>query len=259
MMEEPPVGVTRERGIGIIELRRPEKFNCLSRRCFESIAEALDDFEADSQIRALLVCAQGANFSTGADLEELGHAGPGDAGKHNSALGHDVLIRLEHSRLPVVGAVQGLCLAGGLELMLACDIVLAGASARIGDQHARYGLIPGWGGTQRLPRVIGLRRALDLFYTARWLDAVTAEQWGLVNRVIPDEALRSEALAYCAALSKRNRDGIGLMKRLAREGLDGTLAEGLAAEAAAVPAFIASPSVQEGFAAFLARREPRFE
>lgn len=258
-MEHAPVDIRRVGSVGVAELARPDKFNCLSRKCFETISNALTEFEADRSIRALLIQAQGKNFCTGADLEEVNTIGTAAAGPgSNSELGHDVLERLERSRLPVVVAVQGLCLAGGLELMMAADVAFAATSARFGDQHARYGLIPGWGGSQRLPRLIGLRRAMHLFYTAKWVDANTAEQWGLVNVVVPDEALQSEALAYCTELAKKNPEGIALMKRLARQGLETDIGRGLAAERAVIPGLLESDGVKEGLAAFMGRREPNF-
>lgn len=260
-MSQAHVTISREGGVGIIELSRPDKFNALSRRSMALITEALDTFEPDRNVRAVLLRAQGKNFSTGHDLEEI-HASDyetNDLAESDALVGHAALNRLEASRLPVVAAVQGLCLAGGLELLLACDVVLAAASARLGDQHARYGLIPGWGGSQRLPRLVGLRRSLDLFFSARWLDAATAEQWGLVNRVVDDAALQTEALAYCHLLAQRNPDSLELMKRLARQGLDAPLAEGLAAEVQTIQHFGALPNTQEGVAAFMERREPRFQ
>jgi enoyl-CoA hydratase len=258
-LSNSPLVIFAEGPVGIIELARPTKFNALSRLCFERMRVAMREFEADDSIRVVHLRAQGKNFCTGADLEEIGSITfDATSAGANATLTNEVFRQLETSRLPVVAAVQGLCLAGGLELMLACDVVFAAASARIGDQHARYGLIPGSGGSQRLPRIIGLRRALDLLFSARWIDAPTAESWGLVNRVLPDDRLHAEALEYCTVLAKRNARSIAIMKRLSREGLERTLDEGLAAEASEVPAVFASAGVQEGLAAFRERREPKF-
>jgi enoyl-CoA hydratase len=259
-MSEQVVKILRADSVGILELARPGKFNCLSRRCFELMREGLDEFEQDTSVRVLLIRAQGKNFCTGADLEQVDtFGGSGDAAGDNSALGHEVLRRLESSRLPVIAAVQGLCLAGGMELMMACDLVIAGESARIGDQHARYGLIPGWGGSQRLPRLIGLRRALDLFFSAKWIDARTAESWGLVNQIVADTALQDAALKLCSELARRHGYGLELMKRLARQGLDMPLQAGLKMETDTIPSLMASPGMQEGLAAFIERREPDFK
>ena len=251
----------REGTVGIIELARPEKFNCLSVAVHDAIAGAIDTFEQPgSGVRSVLVRAQGKHYCTGADLEEVrGLRERPDELAQFLSLGHAVLRRLEASALPVVAACQGLCLAGGLELMLACDIVFAARDAHFGDQHAQFGLVPGWGGSQRLPRIAGLRRALDLFYSARWLDAETAQQWGLVNHVVDGDRLGAEALAYCHAVGTRSRGGLATMKRLAREGLQGSLDAGLRAEELQAPDALRSADVGEGLAAFVERRKPGFE
>ena len=258
----PPVVIAlRDESVGIIELARPEKFNCLSFAVHEGLGHALTEFErAGSGVRSILLRAQGKQFCTGADLEEVRamRSHPEQLAGFMT-LGHAVLRRFEASTLPVVAACQGLCLAGGLELMLACDVVFAARDARFGDQHAQFGLVPGWGGSQRLPRLVGLRRALDLFYSARWIDAETALQWGLVNHVVAPEALAAEALAYCKAICARSRGGLATMKRLARVGLEGTLDAGLSIEESQAPGAILSDDVGEGLEAFIARRKPNFE
>ena len=245
--------------VGIIEMARPALFNCLSILGFRQLLAALRSFEADAAVRVVLIQGQGKHFCTGAELGEVKRV------RHEPAAlaeflrsGHAALDALEASPLPVVAAVQGLCLAGGLELVLACDVVLAGQGAKFGDQHAQYGLVPGWGGTQRLPRAIGLRRALELMFSARWLEAEEARQWGLVNQVVADAALGEAALAFCATLAGRSAGGIALMKRLAREGLEMTLANGLARERAEVQPALGTADVDEGLAAFEARRKPVF-
>jgi enoyl-CoA hydratase len=258
-MSEAPVLATVEGAVGIIELARPQIFNCLSQHCFSLILQGLRRFETDRAVRVVLVRAQGKNFCTGAELGEVksllaDHAGLSGFIGH----GHAVLSALEESRLPVVVAVQGLCLAGGLELMMSADIAFAAKMARFGDQHGQFGLVPGWGGTQRLPRIVGLRRAMDLFLSVRWIDAATALDWGLVNYIAEDEALHADALAFCVKLAERSGPGMALIKRLARTGLDGALAAGLRQEARDVVPALATPDVAEGLAAFEGRRPPVF-
>ncbi len=250
---------TKDGRIGIIELARPAVLNCLSIQTYAEILAALRGFEADPDIRAVLVKAQGKHFCTGAELGEVKDVRK-DTDKLGQflALGHEVLCAMERSRLPIVAAIQGLCLAGGLELAMACDIAIAARTAQFGDQHAQYGLVPGWGGTQRLPRLVGVRRALDLMFSARWITAEEAERWGLVNRVVADDSLQEEALAYCRALTNRSGPGLALMKRLTREGLNGKLADGLAAEREAVARALQTPDVEEGLSAFEVRRKPVF-
>jgi len=256
-----PVAVSREGAVGIVELARPDKFNCLSVDVHLGLQAALDEFEAPgSGVRVILLRAQGAHFCTGADLEEVKSLLP-DVAKVSRLIhkGNDVLKRFEASELPVIAACQGLALAGGVELMLACDVVFAASDLRIGDQHAQYGLVPGWGGSQRFPRIVGLRRALDMFYSARWIDAQTALQWGLVNYVVEPDKLNAATLEYCTKLAKRSRIGIATMKRLARRGLDGPLGTGLDLEASVSIDALLGEDVAEGLAAFEARRPPMFK
>lgn len=260
MPDATPLLVTRAGPVGIIELARPEKFNCLSIAANEALQAALDDFERPGGgVRAVLVRAQGKNFCTGADLDEVLSL-RADAEQVRRFIGpaHRALRRFEACPLPVVVACQGLALAGGLELMMACDVAFAARDARFGDQHAQYGLLPGFGGSQRLPRIVGLRRALDLFFSARWIDAETALQWGLVNYVVAPEALGEAALGYCNALATRSRPGLATMKRFARESLERSLDDGLAMEEASVIAGLLHADAGEGLAAFRSRRKPQF-
>ncbi len=254
-----PVAVERDGAVGILRLNRPARFNCLSLAVIDGLRQGLETFERDASVRCVLIGSSGKHFCTGADLDEVQglRAEPAALARFIDT-GHAALERLEASPLPVVAAVQGLCLAGGLELMLACDVVIAAAGARFGDQHAQFGLIPGWGGTQRLPRVIGPRRAMDLFYSARWISAAEAQAWGLVNQVAEDERLFDTSLEYCRGIAGRSRGGLATMKRLARSGLDTTLAEGLAMERSQAVAALLAADVTEGLAAFQDRRQPRF-
>jgi len=257
-MEQPVLTEVRD-GVGVITLNRPDKFNCITPGLATGLHDAIVRFEADRAVRAVLLRGAGKTFCSGADLEEVDKARQDkEALRAFVERGIPVLGRLERSPLPVVGAVHGHCLAGGLEIMMACDVIFAAASARIGDQHSRYGLIPGWGGTQRLPRIVGLRRALDLMFSARWLTAQEALDWGLANYVVTDEALFDEAFAYAAMLAKKNPDGLAAMKRLARQGLERSLDDGVRLEVEDVVDSLRGPNVEEGIAAFRARREPNF-
>jgi enoyl-CoA hydratase len=254
-----PVRTSKGEGVGVIELARPEIFNCLSSATLKSIECSLEGFEQDRSTRSLLIFAEGKNFCTGAELGEVQKVrGSKQRMQEFLAVGHRVLSRLEASRLPVIGAVQGLCLAGGLELALACDVLFAAEDARFGDQHGAFGLIPGWGGSQRLPRAIGLQRSLDLMFSARWISASTAEAWGLVSYVVPADKLRSQAAAYANKLVKRSAAGLGTMKKLAREGLQLDLSSGLKFEQEAGVPILLGADAEEGILAFQERRQPSF-
>ncbi len=260
MSDAPAVLSAAADGIGVISLNRPDKFNCLNKAIVDGINQAMDGFEHDKAVRVVLVRGEGKNFCTGADLEEVKSV-RGDAAALADFLGrgHQALNRFESSPLPVIATVQGLCLAGGLEVMLACDMIFAAASARFGDQHARFGLVPGWGGSQRLPRAIGMRRALDLMYSARWIDAAEAEQWGLVNHVADDDALDNVVREFCADLAAKSATGLSAMKRLARDGGALSLTDGLALEIDLASRHLAGADALEGLTAFEERREPEFE
>jgi enoyl-CoA hydratase/carnithine racemase len=239
------INATIEGSVGIIELARPEKFNCLSLEVHDRISAARAEFEANREIRSILIRAQGKHFCTGADLTEVkGKLNDPAALDHFIAFGMENLRALEKSPLPVVVAVQGLCLAGGIELMLSCDVCFAAETAQFGDQHAQFGLIPGWGGSQRLTRLMGLRRALDLMFSARWLKA---------------DDLHKAALEYCQAIATRSRPGIAEMKRLAREGADLAIDQQMRLERDAAVRALPSIDVAEGLDAFENRRKPVFK
>ena len=256
--EEASVLIERRESVGVIELSRADKFNCLSTGVHDYIESAMDEFESDPAIRSVLVCATGKHFCTGADLDEVRRYRAEDNFGAIIKHGHKVLRRLESSPLPVVAAVQGYCLAGGLELMLACDLVFAAENSQYGDQHAQYGLVPGWGGSQRLPRVVGKRRALDLMFSARWIDAPTALSWGLVNYVVADAELHPQALEYCHTIGRRSRGGLMTMKRLVHDGEPLSLDSALELEVKVADQAMAAPDVDEGLTAFAEKREPDF-
>ncbi len=251
--------ISERDNVGVIELNRADKFNCLSTGVLDYLSAALDQFEASPAIRSVLICATGQHFCTGADLDEVQEYRADDNFSHFIERGHQVLRRLESSALPVAAAVQGLCLAGGLELMLACDVIFAAQGARFGDQHAQYGLVPGWGGSQRLPRIVGQRRALELMLSARWIDAPTAHEWGLVNYLAADAELHAQALEYCQTLGQRSRGGLMTMKRLVHDGLQMALEPALELEIQVAHQAMSAPDVSEGLAAFAEKRLPLFE
>ncbi|MGE0153478.1 MAG: enoyl-CoA hydratase/isomerase family protein [Reyranellaceae bacterium] len=246
------------RRVGIIELNRPAKFNAINEALWAELTSALRALEA-ADVRVVLLRARGKNFCTGGDLAAVKEMRTSRARWADFIrVGHESLRALEASRLPVVAAIQGLCLAGGLEIALACDVAFAAKNAQFGDQHSNYGLIPGAGGTQRLPRAIGLRRALDFFYSGKWADAETAMQFGLVNYVVEPERLHEAAMQYCAMLAERSPHGLVAMKRLARGGLHMEVNEALRFEEEAVVDELLHEDISEGLAAFEARRKPVF-
>lgn len=254
-----PVTVHTNGPITQLTLNRPDKFNCLSQAMLKGLLDGITQAEMTPGVRVVVISSKGSHFCTGADLDEVqGHRESRERLNEFIAFGHHVMQRMENSPLPVITAVQGYCLAGGMELMMTADIVFSAADARIGCQHAKYGLVPGWGGSQRLPRLVGMRRAMELMFSARWLDAETAADWGLVNVVVDASKLLDEVGAFAQQLSTRNPESIGAMKRLVREGASLAIPAALELEQSiAVPALM-SDKVAEGLRAFQDRREPQF-
>ncbi len=248
-----------ENGVGTLLLNRPEKFNCLSSEVVAAFNQHLDSCAKDRSVRALVIAANGKNFCTGADLDEvLGARAERKQLEKFIGNGHKLLRRFESLDLPVIAAVQGLCLAGGMELMMAADVSFADPAAKIACQHARYGLVPGWGGTQRLPRRVGLNRALELMVSGRWLEAAEAKDWGLINHLSEVGKVRDAAVTFAADLAQKSRSGLAAMKRLARQGMDKTLDAGLSLEEHDIIDALLSADVDEGLAAFQQRRKPNF-
>lgn len=248
-----------EAGVAVLTLNRPDRLNSLCLGLMDALETRIDAAEVAADVAVVLITAEGNHFCAGADLDEVSrYRGDRELLANFIRRGHEVLARLEASPLPVIVAVQGYCLAGGLELMMAADVALAAADARIGCQHSRYGLVPGWGGTQRLPRLVGARRALELMYSGRWLSAEEALAWGLVSRLVDPAALAEAALDLAAELARRSAPGLAAMKRLALKGLDMPLQDALALERAQAVETLLGDDVSEGLQAFRERREPRF-
>ncbi|MBV1907456.1 MAG: enoyl-CoA hydratase/isomerase family protein [Pseudomonadales bacterium] len=246
--------------VAVLTLNCPDKFNCISTALLAGIDSGLTRAEQDSDVRAIILRAAGKHFCTGADLTEVQeHSKAQETLDKFIAYGHTVMQKMEASVLPIIGEVNGLCLAGGMELAMSLDVVFAAEKAQFGCQHAQYGLVPGWGGTQRLPRIVGVRRALDLMYSARWLTAKEACEWGLVNKIVPAAELSSETLAYANKLTSRNPEGLAAMKQLARDGAALSLSDSLALEQKIAVPMLLSENVAEGLAAFQEKREPVFK
>ena len=261
-MSEHVVISKTDGAVGLIIINRADKFNCLSMAVHQGLQDALQKHEENSSIRAILLCSEGPHFCTGADLDEVKStiaANNEKSLKNFVELGHRTCTRFEQTSLPVVAAVQGFCLAGGLEISLGCDLVFAAEDAVFGDQHANYGLIPGWGGSQRLPRIIGFRRALDLMMSGRRLKAIEAQEWGMVNYLTPSDDLREKALEYCHLLASKSADGLEMMKDLAYSGVDLPLETALKLEVNEAVKGLNSDDVKEGLTAFGERRDPVFK
>lgn len=192
-MSEPVILVEKSGSIATVTLNRPGAMNALSRDLRRAIAETFEELEADENIRVAILTGAGKAFCAGLDLKELGgdaSAVGGSAGGVNSTIGDkDPVTSIGRFSGPVIGAINGVAITGGFELAIACDVLICSENARFADTHARVGILPGWGLSQKLSRAIGIYRAKELSLTGNFLSAQQACDWGLVNRVVPAEEL----------------------------------------------------------------------
>ena len=230
---DAPVLVTERHGpVALMVLNRPEALNALSRALRAALADALRAAEADPEIRAVVLTGAGPRaFSAGLDLKELGEDPDALVGDPARAAETDPVVAMRAMTKPLVAAVNGVAVTGGFELALACDIRLAAPAARFADTHSRVGVLPGWGLSQILPRLIGPSRAKEVSLAARFLEAEEAAAWGVVNRVVPAEALVAEALALAARLAEAPADWMAACKDVMDRGWEMPFGEAMAMEA----------------------------
>ena len=244
-------------GIGWITLNRPDKLNALNREVFERLGGALAELDASDSVAVGVLHGAGRAFAAGADIEDYVDISADhyrafmDVGRSPT----DLIGRLSK---PVIAAVQGFALGGGFELVLACDLVVAAENARFGLPEPKLGLVPGGGGTQRLPRLVGRVRANEILLTGRFLTAQEAFEWGLVNRVVAKEDLLAAVGELAAAITTNAPQPLSVIKQLSREGLDQPLADALTLEQDTTARLIATDDAHEGIAAFIEKRPARF-
>lgn len=248
-----------------LTLNRPEAMNSMSPQLVQELGQALDHIEADHDVRCVVITGEGRAFCAGADLkavksfgDQAGPAGQEAAIRVFLGAATALLRRIERLPMPVIAAVKGVALAGGLETALCCDLVIAAEEAKFGDAHARYGLIPGWGGSVRLPRKIGPNRAKQMMFTAEHVPARTMMDWGLVNQVVPLAELRAAVDSFAARLVDKSPLGLRRMKQLVDDGLEQPVDIALRNERIMVEAHNHSHDRREGLAAFAERRTPDF-
>ena len=246
-------------GIARVVLNRPDQLNAISPALLEDLDQVCTAVEAEVAIRAVTLTAAGRAFCAGADLKAVRELSP-DPEKWSRfmRLWHRVFNRIEALPVPVVAGVQGLALAGGLELVLVADLVVADEAARIGDQHANFGLVAGGGGSQRLPRLVGARRAKELMLLGGWLTAGEAQAWGLVNRVVPAGTVGAAVEAMAVELAAKSVSASRTVKALVNRAFDTDLASGLELEWHLAAAHMRGPDAAEGLRAFIDKRTPVF-
>lgn len=243
--------------VGLITLNRPKQLNALNDQLMDEVGDALARFEADENIGAIVVTGSDKAFAAGADIDAMKDWGYMDVYKP------DYISRnwdkVKTCRKPVIAAVAGYALGGGCELAMTCDFILAAENAQFGQPEVKIGILPGAGGTQRLPRAVGKAKAMEMCLTARMMDAHEAERAGLVSRIVPAEKLLDEAIATAERIAGFSLPVVMMIKECVNRAFESPLNEGILFERRTFHAAFALADKQEGMNAFIGKRKPEFK
>ena len=242
--------------VGVVTMNRPETLNALDRQVLEDLNAVLDQVEADPEILVAIVTGAGRSFVAGADIGQMSNFTAVE-GKAFGAYGNGVFLKLENLSKPTIAAVNGFALGGGCELSMACDIRLASEKAKFGQPEVGLGITPGFGGTQRLPRIVGISKAMELILTAKVINAAEAERIGLVSAVYPPEELMDKAMELANAICANAPIAVAESKRCIRMGMQTDIATGSAFEAEAFGVTCGTEDKDEGMGAFLEKRQEK--
>jgi len=245
--------------IATITLNRPEALNAFSKEVIDEVLQALEDIRNDENVRVVVLTGAGEKaFSAGADIKAMKGMNALKA-RELSLMGEKLCSSLENLEKPVIAAINGYALGGGLEVAMACDLRIASENARMGQTEINIGLIPGWGGTQRLTRLVGKTKAKELVFTGKMIDAKTAEQLGILNIVVPIEKFKETVRQYAAELAEKAPVALKVAKALIDKGTDINLDSALALEREGFSVVASTEDLQEGVAAFTEKRKPKFK
>lgn len=256
-MSEPLVKTEVRGRVAIITLNRPKALNALSNEVIDELADALRGFDADENIGAMVLTGSEKAFAAGADIGAMAGWSYMDVYKADYLGGNWEGLR--RIRKPVIAAVAGYALGGGCELAMLCDIIIAADNAKFGQPEIKLGVIPGFGGTQRLPRAVGKAKAMDLVLTARMMNAEEAERAGLVSRVVPADKLLEEAIDAATVIASMSLPSVIMAKECINQAYEGTLTDGLLFERRNFHALFATEDQKEGMSAFVEKRKPEFK
>ena len=248
----------RRGAVALLTLNRPDALNALDEALLRALRDGIDAVGRDEAARALVVTGEGRAFAAGADIEAMSRMAPIEA-EAFSRLGHDVFHALEALEIPTIAAVNGFALGGGCELACACDWIYASTKAVFGQPEVKLGLIPGFGGTSRVTRRVGIAWAKEIVMAGQNLAAQEAQRIGLVNRVFEPEELVEKTLEVGAAIAANGPLAVASAKRVLQQGQDADVRVAHALEQAAFTALFATEDRTEGLAAFLKKRPPKFK
>jgi enoyl-CoA hydratase len=249
----------KQGSVAIIKFNRPKALNAINPDVLAEMSDALDKMESDGSAKVLVLTGEGEKaFIAGADISHMVNLSPLEA-REFSIKGHDLGVRLENLSIPVIACVNGFALGGGTEMALACDFIYASENAKFGQPEINLGIIPGFGGTQRLSRLVGKGAAKELCFTGVIISAREAKELGLVNKVFPPDKLWEETLKTANLIASKGRFSVRAVKQCIDRGFDTDLRRGCQMEADAFGLCMASPDGKEGMSAFLEKRKPEFK
>ena len=256
-MSEQLVLIRTEGRVGILTLNRPKQHNALNSALMDELGAALTAFDADPDIGCIVLTGSEKAFAAGADIGAMATYTFADVYKSDYITRNWETIR--SVRKPVIAAVSGFALGGGCELAMMCDVIIASESAKFGQPEIKLGVIPGAGGTQRLPRAVGKAKAMDMALTGRMMDAAEAERGGLVSRVVADDQLMTEALGAALMICNYSLPSVMAAKEAVNQAFEGSLSEGVRFERRLFHALFATEDQKEGMDAFINKRKPAFK
>ena len=257
-MELKNLSLQKDGSVAILKINRPQALNALNTETILELERAVDELNKDDSVRVVIVSGEGKSFVAGADIAEMRNMDALQA-RAFAQTGQRVLAKLENMEKPVIAAINGYALGGGCELALACDIRIASEKAKLGQPEVGLGVIPGFAGTQRFARLCGISVAKEMIFTGDLIDARAALEIGLVNRVVADEALMSEALAVAKKIASKGPLAVKLAKTVINRGLDTNFQTGASYEAEAFGVCFSTSEPKEGMTAFLEKRPPKWQ
>ncbi len=257
-MEYSNIIFEKKEGVAKITLNRPDVLNALDAKTLEELGTAAEEIDGDISIRVVIITATGRAFCTGADLTGVANIPEGKPRDYFLRLWNKTFSAIENISVPTIAVIQGIAYAGGLELVMVCDLAIAADDAKLSDQHANRGLVPAGGATQRLPRLIGIRKAKEFLLTGDRISPAEAERLGLINRVVPADKLEEATNELVQNLVSKSPMAAKAVKKLVNRGMEGSLDTGLELEMLAMTAHGTTEDFQEGIAAFIEKRPANF-
>ena len=252
------INLEKKDGYEIITINRPEALNALNEQTLKELCDVCDFLEDDTTLKAVILTGEGKAFIAGADIRQMKDLNSLEA-KMFAELGHALLFKIQNSHLIYIAAVNGFALGGGCEVMMACDMAIASDKALIGQPEINLGIHPGFGGTQRLPRLVGRIKAMELLLTGDNIKADEALQIGLINRVVESEKLLEETEKLSKKIASKSRVQTAFMKELVNKGLDIDLTKAAALEISYFSSSFSTHDQKEGMTAFVEKRKPIFK